>query len=290
MPELPEVETIRRGLAEHLPGRTIVSFEGAGGRLPRNNPGGLAGLRDGLVGAQIRSVQRRGKFIWLVLEGGPADSLVVHLGMTGQVRTATRPRKELGRHEHVRLRLDDGRAVRFVDSRMFGHLTLSELREDATGRVVPALAAHIAPDLIELTTQRELTTLAETMRRRRRAVKSLLLDQGLTSGIGNIYADEGLHRAGIHGATRGAELPAGEIRELLSKTRDVMGRAVKAGGTSFDATYVDVDGNPGAFERELRVYGKRGRPCRECSTPIVREVVGGRSHFHCPACQVRPET
>lgn len=288
MPELPEVETIRRGLAHHLAGHTITSMEGAGGRLVRNNPGGLGQLRSALVGATITAVERRGKFMWLVLDGPAEDALVVHLGMSGQVRTATRPRKELLRHEHVRLRLDDGRAVRFIDPRMFGHLTLSELAQDAAGRVVPQIALHIAPDLIELDTPEQIEELAARLHTRNRAIKVMLLDQALVSGVGNIYADEGLHRAGVHGAWRGRDQSAAQLQRVLRDSRDVMGRAVKAGGTSFDALYVDVDGNPGYFERELRVYGKRGRACVQCGAPIEREILGGRSHFFCPECQVRP--
>ena len=288
MPELPEVETIRRGLAEHLTGRTVTSVEGAGARLVRNNPGGLPQLTTALLGAQIRSVERRGKFMWLVLDGNAEDAVVIHLGMSGQVRTAKRPQKDLERHEHLRLRLSDGRAVRFFDVRMFVHVTATDLVEDKTGRLVPAIATHIAPDLLELKDRGAIETLATRFSSSRRAVKVLLLDQGLTSGIGNIYADESLFRTGTHGAHSASDLGVPELGKILRAARDVMGQAVKVGGTSFDELYVDVDGNPGYFERELRVYGRRGRPCRSCGTLISREVIGGRSHFFCPACQPAP--
>ena len=284
MPELPEVETIRRGLVEHLTGRTITTVEGEGSRLVRKNPGGLPQLEGALLGARVQSVERRGKFMWLVLEGNAEDAVVIHLGMSGQVRTATRAPGELDRHEHLRLRLDNGEAVRFFDVRMFGHLTASDLTEDKTGRLVPEIATHIAPDLLEFK-EDDIGPLAKRFQASRRAVKTLLLDQGLTSGIGNIYADESLFRVAIHGARPGDELGASILRKTLMAARDVMGRAVEAGGTSFDELYVDVDGNPGYFERELRVYGRAGRPCRDCGTLITREVIGGRSHFSCPACQ-----
>ncbi len=284
MPELPEVETIRRGLVEHLTGRTITTVEGEGARLVRKNPGGLPQLEGALLGARIQSVERRGKFMWLVLEGNAEDAVAIHLGMSGQVRTATRAPGELDRHEHLRLRLDNGEAVRFFDVRMFGHLTASDLVQDKTGRLVPEIATHIAPDLLELK-EDDIGPLAKRFQASRRAIKTLLLDQGLTSGIGNIYADESLFRVAIHGARPADELEASDLRKTLMAARDVMGRAVEAGGTSFDELYVDVDGNPGYFERELRVYGRAGRPCRDCGTLITREVIGGRSHFSCPTCQ-----
>lgn len=289
MPELPEVETIRRGLAEHLTGRTVETVEGEGSRLVRNNPGGLTQLKTALLGARIKSVERRGKFMWLVLDGPAEEAMVIHLGMSGQVRTARRPRKELDRHEHLRLRLSDGSYVRFFDVRMFGHLTVTELGQDPTGRWVPSLALHIAPDLLELKDRAAILALAQRFEKSQRAVKTMLLDQRLTSGVGNIYADEALFRTRTHGAKTGKDLGAQKLTEVLVAARDVMGQAVKAGGTSFDELYVDVDGNPGYFERELRVYGRKGRACRDCGTPIARLVIGGRSHFFCPTCQPEPK-
>ncbi|WRS29493.1 bifunctional DNA-formamidopyrimidine glycosylase/DNA-(apurinic or apyrimidinic site) lyase [Actinomycetaceae bacterium MB13-C1-2] len=285
MPELPEVETIRRGLDKHLSGKQIVSVEGAGGRLVRNNPGGMMQLRDSLTGAQIESVERRGKFMWMLLDGAAESSLVIHLGMSGQVRTATHPPAELDRHEHVRLTFSDGMAARFVDPRMFGHLTLSELVQDQYGRRIPEITGHIAPDLLELRDRSSLLELAERMHTRNRAIKTMLLDQGLVSGVGNIYADEGLFRAGVQGRSTGASLSIQQLSSLLERTREVMTQAVAAGGTSFDTLYVDADGNPGYFERELKVYGREDQECLVCGGPIARETIGGRSHFHCATCQ-----
>ncbi len=285
MPELPEVETIRRGLDKHLSGKRIVSVEGRGGRLVRNNPGGMVQLRDSLTNAGIKSVERRGKFMWMLLDGRAESTLVIHLGMSGQVRTATHPPAQLDRHEHVRLTLSDGTVVRFVDPRMFGHLTLSELVEDGRGRQVPEIARHIAPDLLELRDGDDLLELAQRMHTRNRSIKTMLLDQGLVSGVGNIYADEGLFRAGIQGRSVGVSLSVKQLGSLLENTREVMTQAVAAGGTSFDTLYVDADGNPGYFERELKVYGRENEECLVCGGPIVRETIGGRSHFHCTTCQ-----
>lgn len=285
MPELPEVETIRRGLVKHLAGQRIVSVEGDGGRLVRNNPGGMAQLRSSLTGATILDVQRRGKFMWMVIDGPAEPAFVIHLGMSGQVRTATDAPQELDRHEHLRLMLSTGVAARFVDPRMFGHLTMSQLVPSVDGRMVPEIALHISPDLLEIQSEDSLVQLADRMHQKSRPIKVMLLDQALVSGIGNIYADEGLFRSGIHGSRLGTDLGDDQILEVLRGTRQVMKEAVAAGGTSFDTLYVDADGNPGYFERELRVYGRSGQECLVCGREISRDVIGGRSHFFCGSCQ-----
>lgn len=285
MPELPEVETIRRGLDKHLVGKTIVSVRGQGGRLIRNNPGGMLQLKASLTGARIDSVGRRGKFMWMLLDGPAEPALVIHLGMSGQVRTASEPPERLERHEHVRLTLSGGVAARFVDPRMFGHLTLSEVITDPRERLIPEITRHIAPDLLELQTGPDLLPLAERLHTSKRPIKTMLLDQSLVSGIGNIYADEGLFRSRIQGRSSGSSLSIDRLLELLENTRDVMVQAVAAGGTSFDTLYVDADGNPGYFEHELRVYGREGEECLICGGPIVRQTIGGRSHFYCATCQ-----
>ncbi len=290
MPELPEVETIRRGLNSRIVGRRIEQVYGLGGRLVRNNPGGIEQVSSALAGASILGVERRGKFMWWVLDG-PADSFVVHLGMSGQVRTTTPdgdvPRPP-ARHEHLRLLLDNGELISFVDPRMFGQLTVSDLSRDASGRMVPTAVHHIAPDPLELESDEQVTVLARLLHGKDRSVKTMLLDQGLVSGIGNIYADEGLFLAGLHGERAGSKVPVKVLREVLDGCRVVMEQAVEVGGTSFDALYVDVEGNPGYFERQLHVYGREGAACRVCGTEIQRLTVQGRSHFFCPACQRRP--
>lgn len=298
MPELPEVETIRKGLQARVVGKTIRVAEGEGGRLTRNNPGGAEQVRSALAGSKIISVERRGKFMWWVLDG-PEDSLVVHLGMSGQVRTSSADPEltneesfqkgpELGRHEHLRLTLDDGSQVHFIDPRMFGQLTLSTLVKDAMGRLIPSSAAHIAPDVLELETDHAVDQLVKQFKSRNRFVKTMLLDQQIVSGIGNIYADEALFASGIQGARQAAKLPLPKLRTLIQECRSVTRRAVKVGGTSFDDLYVDVDGNPGYFERELFVYGREDHPCRRCGTTVKRITLQGRSHFFCPRCQPKP--
>ncbi len=290
MPELPEVETIRRGLARRVVGKEVAQILGDGGRLVRNNPGGVADIRDLAIGATISKVARRGKFMWLVFEGGDAGApraLVVHLGMSGQVRYRSKAQSQtpLGKHEHLRMLFEGGGAISFVDQRTFGHLTVSELQVDGTGRVVPEVSSHIAPDLLELTDLRDLIS---ATRKRKRIIKSLLLDQGLVSGVGNIYADEALHRAGVHGAVRGCDLTEVQAGQVFEYARGVMALATKQGGTSFDDLYVDAEGDPGYFERSLRVYGRGRRACRKCGSSIQRIRLQGRSHFHCPRCQPPP--
>lgn len=284
MPELPEVETIRHGLEKQALNHRIQEVLGTGSRLVRNNPQGMADLHAHLEGAQITAVSRRGKFMWMELEESDF-ALVIHLGMSGQVRVRRRAPKERIAHEHVRLLLDNGTVVSFVDPRTFGHLTISQLHEDATGRLVPKIMRAVAPDPFEDVPMEVFTNaLAKT----RRHVKTALLDQSVVSGIGNIYADEALFRARFHGTVRGVDLEEESAAALIDAARLVMGRALRAGGTSFDALYVDTEGNPGYFERSLRVYGRVGRPCRDCGTLIEREVLGGRSHFFCPRCQPFP--
>lgn len=283
MPELPEVETIRRGLDRHVSGQTIVQASGRSGRLFRNNPGGVAQVEAVLGGSEIAGTGRRGKFMWLNFSDSE-EVLVIHLGMSGQIRVESDPlpqTTELARHEYLRLRLDSGEKVSFIDPRTFGHLTLSEVDGG-----IPNALAHVAPDPFEVAWDPEAT--AAKMRASTRAIKTMLLDQSVVSGIGNIYADEALHRAGVHGATRGRELESSQLEAVLTGARDAMEAAIEVGGTSFDSLYVDTEGNPGYFSRSLQVYGQAGERC-ECGDQIVREIIGGRSHFYCPSCQVPPD-
>ena len=288
MPELPEVETIRAGLAKRVAGRVIEKAEGGGGRLTRNNPGGVAQVRQSLTGATVIRIERRGKFMWWVLDG-PDESLVVHLGMSGQVRTSSPKRQtDLHKHEHLRLTLDDGTLVHFVDPRMFGHLTLSPLETDKRGRQIPKVASHIAPDLLEFDAESDLLELASTVASRHRMIKPMLLDQSVVSGIGNIYADEGLHAAKVHGTQVGSEITEETALAVIRACGAVMTRAMQVGGTSFDSLYVDVEGNPGYFARQLSVYHREDRPCPRCGDTIRRSVIQGRAHYSCPSCQSAP--
>lgn len=286
MPELPEVETVRRGLATHLEGATITSVDGVGGRLVRHNPGGMADLKSALSGTQISGAQRRGKYMWLTFTDRDY-ALVIHLGMSGQVRVNVRAPKQLARHEHVRLSLEGGKRVRFIDPRTFGHLTVSPLQVDRLGRTIPAAAAKLAPDPLE---DASAKTWTEPMRRTRRPIKTVLLDQSVISGIGNIYADEALFQVSINGREPGVSLSEATANSVVDAARAVMTAALAQGGTSFDSLYVDTEGNPGYFSRRLQVYQRAGRACPRCGDLIERTVIAGRSHFFCPTCQAPQST
>lgn len=284
VPELPEVETIRRGLHTHLVGQEIVSVEGTGGRLVRNNPQGLTDLEAHLPGARVSGVSRRGKFMWLDLERRDV-SLVIHLGMSGQVRVDKNPPSRLARHEHLRLTLSNGHGVRFIDPRTFGQLTISMLTVDPLGRRIPVVASGLAPDPLE---DAPISTWIQPILRTRRPIKTVLLDQTVISGIGNIYADEALFRAGVSGFVPGNSLSDAGATSIVEGAREVMEAALRKGGTSFDSLYVDAEGNPGYFSRRLQVYKRAGKGCPTCGAPIRREVISGRSHFFCPVCQAPP--
>lgn len=282
MPELPEVEVVRAGLARHVTGAHVLAVEVLHPRPVRRDPRGAAGFAAALVGRRIEAVRRRGKYFWLALEGG--DALLGHLGMSGQM-LLHEPGAPDERHLRVRfaLRTVEGGALemRFVDQRMFGGLAVS-----AGGAELPEEIVHIARDPID-----PLFDDAEFVRRARRrtsAVKRLLLDQGLISGVGNIYADEALWRARLHGERPGDRLTGPVLRELLGHVRAVMGEALAQGGTSFDALYVNVNGESGYFDRSLDAYGREGEPCRRCGTAIRRVAFMNRSSYFCPRCQRPP--
>lgn len=281
MPELPEVETIRRGLDRHASGHVVLRVVGDGSRVFRDNPGGFRSVESLIDGRRIEAFDRRGKFMWMRLEGEPA-ALVIHLGMSGQVRFSHAAGSQPApAHEHLRLILDRG-ALSFVDPRTFGRLTVSPLEQQG-GREVPMALAHIAMDPLE--PGWDPASVADRARRSRRLVKTMLLDQELVSGIGNIYADEALFRAGVPGVLRGEDLSAEQWITLVAAAGAAMREATEVGGTSFDALYVDALGNPGYFSRELAVYGREGQACIRCGATIERRVLNGRSHFFCPRCQ-----
>lgn len=290
MPELPEVEVVRRGLNDHVVGRRITEVSVTGLRTARRQPGGAAEIEDRLRGRKVTGARRRGKYLWLTLDddhAAGADCLLVHLGMSGQMLVTGAGTPPV-RHLHARAILDDDNELRFVDQRTFGGWTVVPLAEaiDGTGVLLPAPAAHIAADPFE--EGFDALAAARLIRRRDTEIKRLLLDQTVVSGIGNIYADEALWRAGVHGRRRGGALTLGKVTETLDHARDVMADALSAGGTSFDALYVNVNGASGYFDRSLDVYGRAGEPCSRCGTPVVREDFMNRGSHFCPACQPAP--
>lgn len=291
MPELPEVETVRDGLARHVLGRTITSVAVSRDYSVRRHEGGPLDFAGRLTGRRLDAAVRRGKFLWLLLDDED-DALMAHLGMSGQLLVRTEPVDHP--HLRVRLTLDDG-YLDFVDQRTFGHLSVPDLvptGDDLPGglgsdrHVVPEPVAHIARDLLDPALDRD--ALVRAVRRRKTGLKRALLDQSLVSGIGNIYADEGLWRAQLHYARPTETLRVAEVERALDGACEVMTEALEQGGTSFDALYVNVNGSSGYFDRSLKVYGQEGRPCARCGTAIRRDQFMNRSSYSCPHCQPRP--
>ena len=278
MPELPEVEVVRRGLAEHVTSRTISHVDVLHARAVRRQDGPLDAA---LVGRTVRCVSRRGKYLWLPLDDGTA--LVAHLGMSGQL--LMQPDQAVDeKHLRVRIRFgDDGRELRFVDQRTFGGLMTAELVPDDRDGHVPADIVHIARDPLDSAFDDE--GFIARLRAKDTEIKRALLDQALISGIGNIYADESLWRSRLHGRRATAGISRAKARELLAHVREVMIDALAQGGTSFDALYVNVNGESGYFDRSLDAYGQEGEPCRRCGAVIRREHFMNRSSFFCPRCQ-----
>ncbi len=298
MPELPEVEVVRRGLAGHVLDRRIARVEVAHPRAVRRHAAGGADFAARLVGRTITAAGRRGKYLWLELDGGAAgsDAVLAHLGMSGQMLVAD-PGGPAEKHLRVRVVFDpvadqdgahpsSGTELRFVDQRTFGGLSLHPLVPAAGGGLLPAPIAHIARDPMDPAFS--LDGAVAAIRRRRTELKRALLDQTAVSGIGNIYADEALWRARLHGARPTEKLTRAQGRAVLTAAAQVMDEALAQGGTSFDALYVNVNGASGWFDRSLAAYGQADRPCLRCGTPIRREPFMNRSSFSCPRCQPRP--
>ncbi|RBP67935.1 DNA-(apurinic or apyrimidinic site) lyase [Brevibacterium sanguinis] len=292
MPELPEVESVRRGVHEWTAGATITRAEVLDPRIlgttsqRRVSPDAVADFVDAVTGRSIRAAERRGKFMWLTL-GEDRLSLIVHLGMSGQLRVhaAADPR-----HRHTRAvfaleRAGETYEMRFVDQRIFGHLGVAPLTW-SQGRLVPASASHIAADPLEEAFDAEAAV--SLLSTKRTALKAALLDQGLVSGIGNIYADEALFRARVHPLAIPARTRRSRLVAVLESAASVMSDALLVGGTSFDSLYVNVNGESGYFDRALLAYGREGQECVRCGTPIRRLVIGGRSSHFCPKCQKAP--
>ena len=281
MPELPEVETVRAGLERHILGAQITRVDVLHPRPVRRDAGGPEGFAAALLGRRILAARRRGKYLWLPLHDGAA--LLAHLGMSGQLLVQP-PEAPPERHLRVRLALegaDQERELRFVDQRMFGGLSVSP-----GGADLPAEIAHIARDPLDAAFDDD--EFVARVRRRSSGIKRLLLDQGLISGVGNIYADEALWRAELHGERAGERLTKPQVRRLLAEAREVMSEALDQGGTSFDALYVNVNGESGYFDRSLNAYGRQDEPCRRCGTPIKRSAFMNRSSYFCPRCQPAP--
>ena len=278
MPELPEVEVVRRGLEAHVVGRTITGVDVLHPRPVRRHLAGPDDFAARVTGRRVEGACRRGKYLWLPLDSG--DAILGHLGMSGQmlVQPADAPDE---RHLRVRLRLDAPYELRFVDQRMFGGLAVSE-----GGAELPTEIAHIARDPMDPEFDDEL--FSARVRAKVSGIKRILLDQTVISGVGNIYADETLWLAQIHGDRPGKRLRKADVAAVLAGVREVMTAALDQGGTSFDALYVDVNGQSGYFDRSLHVYGQEGRPCDRCGTPIVRVSFMNRSSYFCPVCQPRP--
>jgi formamidopyrimidine-DNA glycosylase len=296
LPELPEVEVVRRGLEKHVVGRTISGTEVLHPRAIRRHLAGaddfVASLRD----MTVAGARRRGKYLWLPVDSpatgldvAPAsrstaeDALLAHLGMSGQLLLGD-PDRPLSPHVRVRFTFADaGPDLRFTDQRTFGHLMFAP-----GGAALPAVISHIAPDPLEPAYD-ERAVIAR-LRRKETGIKTALLDQSLVSGVGNIYADEALWRAKIHWARPAASLSRADVTRLLAAVHEVLTEALVAGGTSFDSLYVNVNGESGYFGRSLAVYGREGEPCPRCGAPVRRDAFANRSAYSCPVCQLRPRS
>ena len=304
MPELPEVEVVRRGLAAHVVGRRVARVAVTHPRATRRHLAGSADLVDRLTGATFTGACRRGKYLWLPVAATPGAhagsddaplALVIHLGMSGSLLVRAGPVSGDPAEPHLRVLIefaDGGPALWFVDPRTFGSVTLDRLvpaePTGAAGELVPAMIAHLARDPLD--PRFDDAAFTARVRRRHTVLKRALLDQTLVSGIGNIYADEALWRARLHWSVPTDRLAPATVEAVLRAVRAVFTDALAAGGTSFDQAYVDVDGRRGWFTRSLAVYGRAGQPCPRCGVPVRREPFMNRSSFFCPDCQPRPSS
>jgi len=279
VPELPEVEVVRRGLHQYVVGRTISAVRVHHPRAVRRHEAGPADLTARLLDARITGTGRRGKYLWLLLDD---QALVVHLGMSGQMLLGPVPRED---HLRIAALLDDGTTLSFVDQRTFGGWMLADM-VTVDGTDVPVPVAHVARDPLDSGFNRD--GVVTVLRRKHSEIKRQLLDQTVVSGIGNIYADEALWRAKINGGRLASSLGRKQLGELLDAAAEVMTEALGQGGTSFDSLYVNVNGESGYFERSLDAYGREGEPCRRCGAVMRREKFMNRSSYYCPRCQPRP--
>jgi formamidopyrimidine-DNA glycosylase len=286
MPELPEVEVVRAGLEPATSGATVTGVRIFDERSLRRHDAPAEDFIDRLVGSTLGAPKRRGKFLWVPVSA--TDALVIHLGMSGQVllREADAPLERLTRisidlvhPEHGPLRVD------FVDQRIFGSMAIDRLVEsgDMPGDLVPAQVAHIARDPMDPNFDDAL--FFARLAKRNTGVKRALLDQSLISGIGNIYADEALWASRVHYDQPTGSLSRPRAKTLLAEVRLVLGKALAEGGTSFDAQYLNVNGESGYFSHSLNAYGQQGLPCPRCGRMIVREQFMNRGSHFCPWCQ-----
>ncbi|WP_127818875.1 bifunctional DNA-formamidopyrimidine glycosylase/DNA-(apurinic or apyrimidinic site) lyase [Microbacterium sp. CPCC 204701] len=304
MPELPEVEVVRAGLAPAVTGATVTGVTVLDERALTRHSGDGAHFEAAVTGRVIRGAARRGKFLWLPLlsvtgSAEPTEAVVGHLGMSGQMLLRM-PGAALERHERVRFDFAHPQhgelAIVFADQRTFGSLALDELVPTADGAaggfgsaeaLVPSQVAHIARDPLDPAFSD--AGFRRALARKDSAIKRVLLDQTVTSGIGNIYADESLWAARIHPETPARMLSTRAAGRLLAEVRHVLEKALAEGGTSFDAQYVDVNGQAGYFAHSLNAYGRTGEPCPRCGRPIVRVSFTNRSSHFCPRCQRSPQ-
>ncbi|MCB5910769.1 bifunctional DNA-formamidopyrimidine glycosylase/DNA-(apurinic or apyrimidinic site) lyase [Streptomyces pinistramenti] len=314
MPELPEVEVVRRGLERWVSGRTVGTVEVLHPRAIRRHTAGAADFAARLRGLRIGVARRRGKYLWLpVTGGGPAAqtaaegiaptvttsvthglAVLAHLGMSGQLLVQPQDAPD-EKHLRIRIRFDDtdtpvpdeaaGTELRFVDQRTFGGLSLHDTVPGDADQLPDAIA-HIARDPLDPAFDDD--AFHDALRRKRTTIKRALLDQTLISGVGNIYADEALWRSRLHYERPTAPFTRPRAAELLGHVRGVMAAALDVGGTSFDSLYVNVNGESGYFERSLDAYGREDEPCRRCGTPIRRRPWMNRSSYFCPRCQRPP--
>ncbi|MEV5847250.1 bifunctional DNA-formamidopyrimidine glycosylase/DNA-(apurinic or apyrimidinic site) lyase [Streptomyces sp. NPDC051985] len=282
MPELPEVEVVRRGLERWVAHREVAEAEVLHPRAVRRHLAGADDFTHRLKGHRVGTPSRRGKYLWLPLED-TNQSVLAHLGMSGQLLVQPHAAPD-EKHLRIRVRFADevDTELRFVDQRTFGGLSLHDNTPDG----LPDVIAHIARDPLDPLF--DDAAFHQALRRKRTTIKRALLDQSLISGVGNIYADEALWRARVHYERPTAGFTQPRTAELLGHVRDVMNAALAVGGTSFDSLYVNVNGESGYFDRSLNAYGREGLPCRRCGTPMRRRAWMNRSSYFCPKCQRPP--
>ncbi len=287
MPELPEVESVRLGLLTHAVGRRICRVAVFSDRAVRRHVAGRADFESAVAGHRVLDIRRRGKYLWWVLEDD--DAILAHLGMSGQFRVGPAGAGSVGSgigvpldHPHLRVRFtfDDAGHIDFLDQRTFGGMAFLPGQADLPGPI-----RHIALDPLDPGYDRE--SVVARIRAKKTEIKRALLDQTVISGIGNIYADEALWRAQVNYARSTAALTRPVVRRVLHAAEQVLAEALAAGGTSFDALYVNVNGESGYFDRSLAAYGRADQPCPRCGAPIRRDPFMNRSSFYCPVCQPR---
>jgi len=297
VPELPEVETVRQGLLPLL-GSRIVAAEVFHPRAVRHQYGGADEFMSLVNNKEITAAVRRGKFLWLLL--APKQALLVHLGMSGQIRSDIKLDDLANPHLRVRFTLQSSSTdnrnplqyLDFIDQRTFGYVTIDKLIPTADGKpggsgtdlpLLPVRVAHIGRDVLD--PHLDIEMVSNKIANKRTEIKRVLLDQTVVSGIGNIYADEALWRAEVHPQAQINSLSISKIANVLNQAQQVILDSLTAGGTSFDNLYVNVNGESGAFSRSLAVYGQAGKPCQRCGTEIARISFMNRSSAICPVCQ-----